>query len=246
MAYRRYYRRGKKYFRRRTLSTRSIYNKRSSKSQANQIYALNKKVNAIARANRPDTHILTNGPISQQFSNATLASLSKSYASGLTPTGNYCRLLDFSISGTFEYADNKEAYPGVDVPRAGTIRLVIWQSLQTKASSAVQEISNLIDLSGTGAGYELNTMRPFRDGVTSYVKILYDKTYTVSDQYPIRLFKVRLNKLMPMRIETGDSKPQGEIYYGFVTSGLHYGSAAYSEYITCNFITKIAYNDDLR
>lgn len=245
MAYRKYYR-GRKYYRRRTLSTRSIYNRRSAKSQANQIYALNKKVNAIARANRPETHILTNGPISKQFTNSALASTYESYASGLTPTGNYCRLLDFSISGTFEYADNQQAYPGVDVPRAGSIRLVIWQSLQTKASSAVQEISNLIDVSNVGAGYELNTMRPFRDGVTSYVKILYDKTYVVSNQIPVRPFKVRLNKLMPMRIETGDSKPQGEVYYGFVTSGLHYGSSAYSEYITCNFITKIAYNDDLR
>ena len=125
MAYRKYYR-GKKYYRRRTLSTRNIYNKRSSKSQANQIYALNKKVNAIARRNRPDTHIMTNGPISHQFTNETLASVHKSYASGLSPNGNYCRLFDFIISGTFEYGDNKEAFPGIEVPCVGTIRLVIW------------------------------------------------------------------------------------------------------------------------
>lgn len=244
--YRRY-RRGKKYFRRRrTLSTRNIFNRRTSKAQANQIHALNKKVNAIARRNRPDTHIAVSDPVSHQFTNATLSSVSVSFSSGLTPTGHYLRLLDFTISGTFEYADNKEQYPAVDIPRAGSIRLVIWQSLQTKESSAVQKITNLIDVQGSGAGYELNTMRPFKQGVTSYVKILYDKTYTVSDQYPVRPFKVRLNKLMPMRIEEGDSKPQGEIYYGFVTSGLHYGSAAYSESITCNFITKIAFNDDLR
>lgn len=244
MAYRRY-RRGKKYFRRRTLSTRSIYNRRSSKAQANQIYALNKKVNAIARANRPDTYLMVNGPITQQFSNETLASVSKSYGSGLTPHGTYARLLDFTIAGTFEYADNKEAYPGVDVPRAGTIRLVIWQSLSSKASNSVQQIGNLLEISGTGAGYELNTMRPFKPGVTSYVNILYDRTYTVSAANPVRQFKARVKKLAPMRIEAGDQKPQGEVYYGFVTSGLHYGSAAYSEYITCNFIAKLAYNDDM-
>lgn len=244
MAYRRY-RRGKKYFRRRTLSTRSIYNKRNSKSQANQIYALNKKVNAIARANRPDTYLMTNGPISQQFTNETLASVSKSYGSGLTPHGTYCRLLDFTITGTFEYADNKEAYPGVDVPRAGTIRLVIWQSLTSKASASVQQIGNLIELAGTGAGYELNTTRPFKPGITANVKILYDKTYVVSNQMPVRQFKAHIKNLLPMRMEPGDLKPQGELYYGFVTSGLHYGSAAYSEYITCNFIAKLAYNDDM-
>lgn len=243
--YRRYYR-GKKYYRRRTLSTRNIYNKRSAKSQANQIYALNKKVNAIAKANRPDTHILTSNPITQEFTNSSMATVHKSYASGLIPNGNYCRLLDFSITGTFEYGDNKEAFPGIEAPRAGTIRLIIWQSLSSKASSTVQSVDNLIDISNTGAGYELNTMRPFKDGVTSYVKILYDRTYTVSDQYPVRPFKAYIKNLMPMRIETGDSKPRGEVYYGFVTSGLHWASASYNEHITCNFITKIAYNDDLQ
>lgn len=238
--------RGRKYFRRRTLSTRNIYNKRSSKSQANQIYALNRKVNAIAKANRPDTHIMTNGPISQEFTNSTLATVHKSYASGLSPNGTYCRLLSFTITGTFEYGDNKESFPGIEVPRAGTIRLVIWQSLSSKASGTIPAMSNLIDISNTGAGYELNTMRPFKDGITSYAKILYDKTYTVSDQYPVRPFKVNIKNLMPMRLETGDDTPRGELYYGFVTSGLHYGSASYSEHITCNFITKIAYNDDLR
>lgn len=241
---RRYYRR--KYFRRRTLSTRNIYNKRSSKSQANQIYVLNKKVNAIAKANRPDTHILTNGPISHQFTNETLASVHKSYSSGLSPNGNYARLLDFTIAGTFEYGDNKEAFPGIEVPRAGTIRLVIWQSLSSKASSSVQSMDSLIDISSSGAGYELNTMRPFKNGVTAYVKILYDKTYTVSSEYPVRPFKVSIKKLMPMRIETGDAKPRGEVYFGFVTSGLHYASASYNEHISCNFISKIAYNDDLQ
>lgn len=245
MAYRRY-RRGKKYFRRRTLSTRSIYNKRSSKSQANQIYALNKKVNAIARANRPDTHILTSDPITQEFTNSSLATVHKSYSSGLTPNGNYCRLLSFKISGTFEYGDNKEAFPGIEVPRAGTIRLVIWQSLASKASANVQSMIDLIEISNTGSGYELNTMRPFKDGVSSYVKILYDKTYTVSSEYPVRPFKVQLNKLMPMKMQTGDKGPRGAVYFGFVTSGLHYAAASYNEHITCNFISKIAYNDDLQ
>lgn len=233
-------------YRRRTLSTRNIYNKRSSKSQANQIYSLNKKVNAIARANRPDTHILINDPVTQEFTNSSLATVHKSYSSGLTPTGNYARLLTFKISGTFEYGDNKESFPGIEVPRAGTIRLVIWQSLASKSSGTVQSIENLIDVSNTGAGYELNTMRPFKEGVTAYVKILYNKVYSVSAEKPIRPFKVRINKLMPMRLETGDSKPRGEIYFGFVTSGLHWASASYSEHITCNFITKLAYNDDLR
>lgn len=241
---RKYFRR--KYYRRRTLSTRNIYNKRSSKSQANQIYSLNKKVNAIARANRPDTHILKSDPVTQEFTNSSLATIHKSFASGLTPTGTYARLLDFKISGTFEYGDNKEAFPGIEVPRAGTIRLVIWQSLSSKASGSVQSIENLIDVSNTGAGYELNTMRSFKDGVTAYVKILYDRTYTVSSQYPVRPFKVQLKKLMPLRIETGDSAPRGQIYFGFVTSGLHWASASYNEHITCNFVTKIAYNDDLR
>lgn len=217
--YRRY-RRGKKYFRRRrTLSTRNIYNKRSSKSQAIQIHALNKKVNAIARRNRPDTHLAVSDPVSRQFTNESLATVSQSYSSGLLPTGQYCRLLDFTISGTFEYGDNKEAYPGVEVPRAGSIRLVIWQSLASKEASAVQKISSLIDVSGTGAGYELNTMRPFKEGVTAYVKILYDRTYTVSDQYPVRPFRVHIKNLLPMRLEVGDSQPRGQVYYGFVTSG---------------------------
>lgn len=236
----------KKYYRRRTLSTRNIYNKRSSKSQANQIYSLNKKVNAIARANRPDTHLLVSDPVTQEFTNSSLATIHKSFSSGLTPTGNYARLLDFKISGTFEYGDNKEAFPGIEVPRAGTIRLVIWQSLSSKASGSVQVMDSLLDISNTGAGYELNTMRPFKEGVTAYVKILYDRVYTVSAEYPVRPFKVHVNKLMPMRLETGDSRPRGEIYFGFVTSGLHWASASYSEHITCNFITKLAYNDDLR
>lgn len=236
----------KKYYRRRTLSTRNIYDKRSAKSQANQIYSLNKKVNAIARANRPETHILVNGPFTHEFTNSSLATIHRTFGTGFTPTGNYARLLNFTISGTFEYGDNKESFPGIEVPRAGTIRLIIYQALASKIGATMPTVDNLVDISNSGAGYELNTMRPLKEGVTSYVKILYDKTYTVSNNFPVRPFKVRVNNLLPVRLETGDETPRGALFFGFVTSGLHWVNTSYNEHITCNFVTKLAYNDDLR
>lgn len=57
--YRRYKRYSKKRYYKKTLKKSSIFGRKSAKSQAKQIYALNKKVNYLAKANKPEIDTMT-------------------------------------------------------------------------------------------------------------------------------------------------------------------------------------------
>lgn len=75
---RKYFKR--KYYRKRgktsgSLKKSAIFSRRSAKSQAKQIYRLNKKVNYVSRINRPDIEVLSNNIIKETSYGGTTSAL---------------------------------------------------------------------------------------------------------------------------------------------------------------------------
>lgn len=247
------YARSRRYIRRRNsaLSTRKIFNKRSSKAQAKQIYALRKRVSAIARANRPETYIKYSTH-QYVFNNSALTNTNWGIACSIPKAslnGNVGRMLNFIFKGNFEYADNYALNPAVDHQRTCSVRIIIMQS---KIPNNGYSSTDYLELGTSGVDYELNAYKPFKSGTSSKFKILCDKTYTLSDQHPIQPFTVNLKRIGNMVYEMNtiqdedstvlNTQPKGSLHIQVITSGLHWDST-YSQQITMNSFIKYAYTD---
>lgn len=238
---RRYKRRfGRSY--RRNLSNRSIFGKTGSKSQARQIASLRNRIGRLAKITRKEIRN-SQETYNRTFTNSVLSSVYDTFT--LTDNfmqGQWTKLRGLSINGILEYGDNREAYPGVDFTRSGSVRILVYQNLQSRNSD--NAVTSVLDISNTGTDYELNTTRPLKDGVSAFVKILYDRTYTLSDQQPQRRVKINLKRLLNLHKETNDSQARGVITIGIITSGLHWTSGGYTEQITASLVAKQVYTED--
>lgn len=242
MPYAKLYRRRNYRYNRRRLSNRNLFTKTSAKSQAKQIAVLRNRINTVERNNRPETqlHTITDGAT---FSNSSFAATHQNYilsVAGSSMVGQWLHSKSLSIRGVVEYSDNYQNVVAVDHQRTCSFRFIIYSKLVSGNSEI--PTANIVDLSNTGRGYELNAVKPLKKGLTSYAKIYYDKSYTISSQNPIKKFNINLKKLLNLHKETNDSHPRGEISFAVVTSGLHWDNS-YTQELRLNFISTFAYND---
>lgn len=245
---RRYRRRGRRG--NRVLRSSNVYRRTSAKSQARQIVALNKKVSRVYKSLRPDTQIYYTQPLSRVFNNSVAANVhyfshlpinvfgdSSSQAFVLKP-GDTRKLYNFRLNGTIEYSDNYPDVVSVDHQRTCSIRVIVGQAVRSASSSLSED--SILQVSTSGAGYELNAVRPLRDNVSSYVRILCDKAYTLSDQSPIRMLKWNFRKLLPWRLDAvGGNYPYGSFFILVATAGLHWDST-YSQQLKFSYMLKLA------
>lgn len=227
---------------RKRLSTSRVLTRTSARAQARQIIALRNRINRISRLNRKELRNFQQ-TYSKTFTSSAFSSVYDTWGMSTSfMSGQWTKLRGFSINGILEYADNREAFPQNNITRSGSIRLVIYQIIQSRVSTV--NIDSLLEIGATGTDYELNTTRPLKNGVTSFVKILYDRTYTLSNQVPQRRVRIYLRKLLNLHKETDDTVPKGTIKVGIVTSGLHWTSDGYIESITASLISKEIYTED--
>lgn len=242
MAYGKRYRRYGGRRGRRVLSNRNVYGKTSAKSQARQIAALRSRVNRVFRNTRKEIRNYQE-TFTQTFTNSSISSVYDTFS--LTDefmSGQWTRLRGLSINGILEYGDNREAYPGVDITRSGSVRIIVYQTLQSR--NAETGVQSLVEIGSVGDDYELNTTRPLKDGVSSFVKILADRVYTLSNQVPQKRVHISLRRLLNLHKETTDNYARGSISIGVITSGLHWTSGGYTEQIKATLIAKQVYTED--
>lgn len=220
-----------------TLSRKNIYTKTSAKSQSNQIVALTKRVSALSKRNRLE---LLRYPVGVSTTNQTFDSsaLSAIQFTQLVNMNAFCKgswthLRKFAMHGILSYADNDStATPRPSgISQAATARLIIWQNL--RSNSTGMTLDDILSIGSVGADYQMNTVRPLRDGVTSVAKILYHRVFNISHQRPQVPFKVNISKLLNYHREDNASFAygRGSIFIGWVTSGLEWTPGGYIETI---------------
>lgn len=192
---------------RRALSNYRIATRTSAKSQSRQIYALNRKINYIQKRTKPEILICrkTINSILAFTSNSTgrvlwtaAAGSSNAFVPPLgnsttdlnsaatsSPANNFARLLSFTLYGNFYYS---QAPTGTDNPIR--LRVVI---AQTKATRTEAPDQNDIFANGN-AGTAV--YGPLQTGVARSMKILSDRHYTLSYQYPNIVIKTPLRYLL--------------------------------------------------
>lgn len=233
---------GKRYYRRRQLTTANIRSRTGAKSQASQIIALRNRINAISKRDRPEIQLF-NTQESKTFTNSTFASTYETYRitpAGSAMTGQWMNSRNINIRGIIEYQDNYDKDVAIDHQRTCSYRFILF-STKTSTNSA-RSLADVLDISSSGTGYELNAIKPLKKGCSSYVNIIFDKCYTISYQNPIKKFKLSFKRLQNLHRELSDGHPAGEIYFCVICSGLHYDTS-YEQKLDFSFISTYAYTD---
>lgn len=201
-----FYRRGRRYSRRgRALRTTNVLTRTSARSQARQIFALNKKVNRLNYLARPEVKIYDNGVDPYVFDTANEGSLNPQVSSlsfvpfePTLPTIGYANLYkirSFNLNINVTYGDNYLQNPGKNASRIFGLRFILVQLLMP--SEQIPSITDILKFDK--ARPDINGVVPLRDGVTATVRVISDWRYTLSDQRPVitrRLFFKRMNDIV--------------------------------------------------
>ena len=223
----------------RALSTRRIFNNKSAKAQAKQIYALRRSVNRVARMCRPEVKVTRSSTyndvigLNNIYPGQTIESV-KSYAVNLPALGvadterigNIIKALPVKINFSSQY---KKIYNSVTTPIAsplintsGGVRMIV---IQTKA--AINEFPNIQDIlryTPTSLADSVGILNsPFTDGITARYHILYNRVMYYSENKLIRCknFKIR-PAIKTIRWESGITYPEGTIFVFLCAGGFSF------------------------
>lgn len=252
---RRYRRRG------RVLSTRNIYNNKSARSQASQIAALRKRVNTVAKFQRPEIKTYNPAPTRHIFSNSLLSDVYQLFQLYNMPEsgtgddqviGDTYRLKSVAHYGIIEYFNSKGQMMHDTEPLGGFIRFIYFQQKTVNVAPVIGELitvvqGNISSPTADQIGYELNCSRPLTPGVTNQYRILGDYKYKLTPTRSHINFKHRLpikykNSLVRRAFHEREYA-QNTVWLVIVTSGLHYDQDL-TEKIEVTRSCKIAYTDN--
>ena len=214
MPYKKSYSKRRYYKNKRTLKKSNIFKYKSSKSQAKQIYALNKKVNYIKKHMTPETKTHEQLLFRRIFTaNGTLDSDSlRSYddkvilykerlfknfdgTDGYALQGNILRPYNFTITGVFSnkcysyVQDYNLTSVSQSVPMTGYLKIIVCRLLKGDMGSLPAKLTKPWDPEGTDAGL---VNGPLVDRISGSLKIVKTKLIKVNEKNPAKCFKITI------------------------------------------------------
>lgn len=250
MAYGRSYRYRKSYKRRYNRFSRyNLYRKRSAKAQSTQIYKLNKKVNKlrhdispdIKRAETTDAYYFNNNAGASVHK---MTRLTTDVVNKFDADTNKIVFRGGKLYGQIRYADTSESTAAADHYHSGSIRFIVYQ-LKAERSTFSFTASDIIDYSNLGSDYNLNTVRPLREGIGAFIRIVHDRTYNITDDKEVINFKIKLPATTFRRLASTNNAFAGEYGLLVVTAGLKF-DRDFTQTISVNQGLALYYNDDQR
>lgn len=244
----------------RALSTRRIFNNKSAKSQAKQIYALRKSINSVRKQCAPEVKVCSTGiqndkiGLNNIYVGETIVNY-KQYSSPLPPLGtgdnerigNNIKILPVKINFSSQY---KKIINSVSTPIAtklfnssGGVRIIVVQS-----KSALNNAPNpgaLLTNTPTGIDDSVGILNsPFVNGITARFNILYNKVIYYSENQLIKCRNIKVNPVIKnVRWEPDYLYPLGQIWIFFIAGGFSFvdvgsGDNPY-DYDVCDYALKI-------
>lgn len=242
---RRYKRRS---YRRKALSTSRIFGRTGAKSQAKQIYALKKSMNALNKRFKPEiyTHHLEQ-VYTKTFTNSTFGD---SYWRGLyswpssgsgdeDKRGDKIFVKNMQLNFTFEYHNNSNTAYHAGESSGCPVRVIIIKS-KTPVSAQNPELNDILLYSSySGAEYTQRAVSPYVHGITDKFRLLYNKVFYLNptqNQKALRIF------LRPGLIQWETPSVATHVFMYVAPCGLH-SDADFTESIEMTMSGKIAYID---
>lgn len=244
----RFYRR--RFYRRRRnskLSTRKIFKNTGAKSQASQIYSLKKRVNYIARQNRPETKVYLGGSASYSFDSQTLLNTYKIFyfdgpVNGTADNnriGNFVRSKSLSLCLTGEYYNSSETGYHNSESSGSPMRVIILQ--RRRADNVAAGIDTILSITGaSGNDYTQQAICPLAKGITDRYYVLCDKKFIFTNDKNQLLKKITV-KPYNLRYDDTTGYTNGFIFL-LLSAGLHY-DGNFSEFIHGTYSLKYVFTD---
>lgn len=239
------------------LSKKSIYGSRSARAQSNQIAALNRKVNYIAKRDRPETKVVLSSTVNKRFTSKLLSEVyevivpalpspSSSTDSGMV--GDVCHMKSFRLNLYAEYFNTSDTGYHNSESAGAVIRIIALQHKVVDndgiASMSPDNIFN--DYGSVGTSYTAIAFSPFKTGITNKYRVLMDKRYYITtDKNQLCLnIPCPLGKYRDLRYTNNLPVNGWSNFVNFVifVSGLH-GDKDFSETVDITYNTKLVYTD---
>lgn len=258
---RKYYR--KRYYRkRRILKKSSIFGKKSAKSQAKQIYALNKKINRVEKLTKPEI-LVHNCPKCNEITidcrpdaepaPKTLDTLYGFLISDLKHsqtnhgytnfayTGKLCRVQNMVIYHTMEMSRSPQS--GYDsAPQDAYVRIT-YQKIFKNLDIG----SNMIKLHNNYSDGAFRVKGPLSEGITAQGKIIYDKVFKLDDNHTKKIVKINFKHFNLRNPDQNELFDAGELYYNItVYNATGYSAVPSPALVKCSTGVKLAYIDEDR
>ncbi|UPW41738.1 capsid protein [Peromfec virus RodF5_42] len=238
----------------RRLSKSNILLNKGSRSQAKQILALNRKVNRVYRATKPEIKFAITSPIQHQYTSAALSSVYTRHIMPLpspqssTDTGmdgDKCSMKSFVIRGYAEYYNSSDTGYHNSESAGCIIRIIAVQPKQANFNVADITLTDLLqDYGDSSTGYTALSYSPFKRGTTTNYRILMDyKTkLTTNNNQKLLSLNVPLGRYRDLRYNVSQQNWANVVIYFVAVSGLHYDSN-FTEYVTITHTPKMVYTD---
>lgn len=235
------------------LSARKVFSKRSAKAQASQIYSLSRKINRIAKANKPEIKVITSTPFEQDFDSSSLSKIWMTWVPPVPSQGT----TDKSRIGTFVRCKSLTAYFSMEYYNSSTTgyhntesagctaRLILYQWKKTQDSTnqaAITDIGNFFEYaSNAGSSYTMLCNCPFKTGISEKIHILADRKVILTTNKNQVNYKIRV-KPDNLKFDANSTTLHNQIFGVIVVSGLHYDTD-YTEHLQVSAMAKLVYTD---
>lgn len=245
---------GRRTFRRRVrrgrqLSTRRIFSKTSAKSQAKQIYALRKRVSALARTTRPELKVKDSSISSFDLHNAAWADSYKSYilqwpgqGDGVDQrTGTAFRVKNLMIRLNLEYYNDSDTGYHAGESAGTPVRIIVIRTVGPVLSNFDTSLDTLLQHSGySGGDYTARSISPFKRSVTQQFKIVVDKLVNLTSDKNQRSVFISVGKNKQIDFNVNGQAVHYLLYVA--PAGLHYDSD-FKEHVSGVMVYRITYTD---
>lgn len=243
----------------RALSTRRIFNNKSAKSQAKQIYALRRSINSVRQLCKPEVKVVRSGMehdvigLNNIYVGTTISNM-KLYTAPM-PTegtsdseriGNSIKIYPMKINFSSQY---KKIINSVTTPIAtklmdtsGGVRMIVLQS--KSALDNPPDIVEILTDKPTSIDNSVGILNsPFKSGITARYNILYNKVIYYSENQLIKCKNLSIKPVIQnIRWETDYNYPIGQIWIFLLAGGFSFvdvgsGDNPY-DYDICDYAIK--------
>lgn len=229
---------------------KKVYSQTSAKSQARQISYLNKRINKLARYNRPEVKQFIPAYANKQFSSSALSTTFATYylkgpnqgTSDGERIGDKIIVKNVSAHLYFEYYNTATTGYHNTESSGACIRVIALQRKNSERSydTTIDANSLVYNYSGTGTGYTAGCNAPLVPNITSMYNILYDKTRTITLQRNQIVWDINLRRVR--NYEFKDANFVNNVVFVVMVTGLH-ADTDFTEYVNETISMKMAYTD---
>lgn len=205
----------KKYYKKKTLKKGNIFKYKNAKSQAKQIYALNKKVNNVYKKIKPETQIVhsflqnriftTDGNFDSEgvmewhtgiyLYEQRLLSQEAGYGN-YSIKGKLLRPYNFTINGAFgnrQYQYIDETDNTVErIPMTGYLRILVCKLARSNMARFPGQICKSFGSFGSDKPDIGLITGPLIDNIAGGLEIVKDKVIKVNEKNPYKCFKIKV------------------------------------------------------